>query len=155
MQVPAIPVKVFILLHFVFTSWALAVDWLPLSYLFCHLMMLTFGIWVVIQPSSHDANQVFLISVLFALLNDCVLIGIYFNPDANKRSSELRFAVAFTFFNLFLKPITMVFILVAYQEHGGAFDYSRVTQAFTSSSSAEQEYQDIPETRPSQPQPSY
>ena len=29
----------------------------------------------------------------------------------------------------------MVFILVAYQEHGGAFDYSRVTQAFTSSSS--------------------
>ena len=60
-------------------------------------MMLTFGIWVVIQPSSHDANQVFLISVLFALLNDCVLIGIYFNPDANKRSSELRFAVAYPY----------------------------------------------------------
>jgi hypothetical protein len=129
--------------------------------------MLTFGIWVVIQPSSHDANQVvknlgtwyrhyhltitnnhhhqqppsptttitnhhhqqppsptttitnnhhhyqstwvflllrhsksnfstyiflqlniflfiqFLISVLFALLNDCVLIGMYFDPDAS------------------------------------------------------------------------
>ena len=42
-----------------FFGWcrALAWDWLPLSYLFCHLMMLTFGIWVVIQPSSHDANQ--------------------------------------------------------------------------------------------------
>ena len=40
---------------------ALAVLWLPPSYLFCHLMMLMFGIWVVIQPSSHDANQVVII----------------------------------------------------------------------------------------------
>ncbi|CAB3990093.1 type-1 angiotensin II receptor-associated [Paramuricea clavata] len=117
-------------------------------------MMLTFGVWVVIQPSSHDANQVFLISVLFALLNDCVLIGIWYDSYLNKQSSDRRFAVAFTFINLFLKPITIIFILLGYQEHGGAFDYTRVTQAFTSSP-GEQEYQGIPEPKPSQPQPSY
>ncbi|XP_028393653.1 type-1 angiotensin II receptor-associated protein-like [Dendronephthya gigantea] len=146
-----IPLKIFILLHFMFTSWALAVDWLPLGYLFCHLMMLIFGIWVVIQPSSHDANQVFLISVLFALLNDCVLIGIYYPASW---TSERRFAVTFAFFNLFLKPITMIFITLGYQEHGGSFDYSRVSGAF-SSPQGEQEYQGIPEPKPSQTEPSY
>ena len=39
---------------------ALAVPWLGTSYGFAHLLMLVFGVWVVIQPSSHDANQVVL-----------------------------------------------------------------------------------------------
>ena len=56
-----------------FFGWyrALAWTWMPsLSYLFCHLMMLTFGIWVVIQPSSHDANQMVKNLVPIASFND-------------------------------------------------------------------------------------
>lgn len=140
MQVPTVPVKIFLFLHLIFTSWAMAAfSWLPFSYGFCHIIMFMFGIWAIIQPASHDANQLFLLSVLFAVLNDCVLIGIYFDADANKRSSTRRFAVAFAFFNLFLKPITIIFILLGYQDNAGGFDY---TQVF---SSEQQAYQTVPE----------
>lgn len=84
---------------------ALAYHWLPSGYCFCHSMMLIFGIWVVIQPSSHDANQVVMHlssgNTQISALNIVICI---------KMSYPTGFVAYFRNFQIILRPYSYYYI---------------------------------------------
>lgn len=150
---PPVSLKIVVAVHFVLTIWGDQIgDWLPVSYLFCNLLVLVVGVWAIASPTNEDASQMFLLGMLFTILHDIIVIAIYYNSDRN--SSHYRFCVGMAILSLILKPLSCLLIFQNHRSRGGEQGYNwsgtpYVTIEGHTSSQPQQGYTPVP--APGQP----
>ncbi|XP_068699327.1 type-1 angiotensin II receptor-associated protein-like isoform X2 [Montipora foliosa] len=125
-NLPSVSLKIVIAVHFVLTIWGDQIGWLPGTYLFCNLLVLAVGVWAVASPENEDASQLFLGGMLFTILQDIIVIAIYYDPDHHRfvYGSHYRFCVGMAILSLILKPLSCLLIFQNHRSRGGIQDYS-------------------------------
>ncbi|XP_045162865.1 type-1 angiotensin II receptor-associated protein-like isoform X2 [Mercenaria mercenaria] len=132
MNPPQITLKLIVFLHFIFTTWAcMCPQFLPLSYTYMNLFVLSLGVWSIVHHESSDAALMFMMCHLFSILHDIILLGIYEprgyavfeqNPQLyGTPRNEYRFSLGMAIVNLIAKPITAFLIYRIYRERGGSY----------------------------------
>lgn len=130
---PGLIIKVIWIVHFVLTSWALFAGWLPGVYMYTHMAVLAFGFWTIVANESVDAALMFLVTLLFSVLNDILCLALY-QPRAqnifeigrttSSQTNEYRFSLGMAITNLILKPLTIFLVLRIYQGRVQGSEYS-------------------------------
>ncbi|KAH9508693.1 hypothetical protein Btru_049650 [Bulinus truncatus] len=132
---PCLILKIVWVTHFVLTSWALFVGWLPHVYMYTHLGVLGFGVWALVSKESADAALMFLMTLLFSVLNDILCLALY-EPAAHDAYEEhivpttarnqYRFSLGMVITNLLLKPVTSYLIFRMYQSRSLGTEFNPV-----------------------------
>ncbi|XP_067049984.1 type-1 angiotensin II receptor-associated protein-like [Acropora muricata] len=122
---PPVSLKIVIAVHFVLTIWGDQIGWLPDTYLFCNLLVLAVGVWAVASPENEDASQLFLCGMLFTILQDIIVIAIYYDltHQSSLNGDHYRFCVGMAILSLILKPLSCLLIFQNHRSRGGLQDY--------------------------------
>ncbi|XP_060575278.1 type-1 angiotensin II receptor-associated protein-like [Ruditapes philippinarum] len=132
MNPPQVTLKLIVFFHFIFTTWAcMAQPFLPISYVYMNLFVLSLGVWSIVHHESSEAALMFLLCHVFSILQDIILLGIYeprgytyFESNPKKQGSsrnEYRFSLGMAIVNLIVKPITAFLLYRIYRDRGGSY----------------------------------
>ncbi|XP_065061133.1 type-1 angiotensin II receptor-associated protein-like [Rhopilema esculentum] len=118
-SLPTVPIKYFLISHFILVTWAALYLWMGECYIYSNYLVLIVGLWALKDKSSNEPMQFLLGIHLFTILNDIILLGMYF-PIFNKagNSARFQFTAAMAIINLLLKPVSGIFIFKEYQIRG-------------------------------------
>ena len=61
--------------------------WIP-SYLFTHVVVILIGLWASRDRNSFEPIIAYIIAVAISILNDIILLGIYFSDAQERADSE-------------------------------------------------------------------
>ncbi|XP_023220915.1 type-1 angiotensin II receptor-associated protein-like [Centruroides sculpturatus] len=117
-NVPNAPLKVVFFLHFLLTTWALQIDWLPPSYGYYNLVFLLLIIWSIHYRDSEEPVFMALVVDVAAIILDMISISIYFN---HANSHTMRFAIVMSIANIVIRPISAIILLRIYNERSGRY----------------------------------
>ncbi|KAL4221128.1 hypothetical protein ACF0H5_019387 [Mactra antiquata] len=132
MNPPRIALKLIVFIHFVLTTWGcMCQGFMPLSYTYMNLFVLSLGVWSIIHHENSDAVLMYLLCHVFSILQDIILLGLY-EPRAYatyeapegvpaSMKNEYRFSLGMCITNLIIKPITAFLIYRIYRERGGSY----------------------------------
>ncbi|ESO84389.1 hypothetical protein LOTGIDRAFT_236341 [Lottia gigantea] len=118
MSPPNLMLKIIVFVHFMLSMWAAqSPAFLPVSYVYMNIFILSFGIIAIFYTESSDAVLLFIVSLLISVIQDIIFLGIYEprGQDLVRNSStgilsEFRFSLGMCILNLIIKPVT-IFLL--------------------------------------------
>jgi len=117
-----VPLKFFLIAHFVLVTWAALYPWLGECYIYSNYLVLIIGLWAIKDKDSVEPLQFLLGIHVFTILNDIILLGMYFHQNTLLKGAYLtrfQFTAAMAIINLLLKPVSALFIFKEYQSRGG------------------------------------
>ncbi|KAM8789247.1 type-1 angiotensin II receptor-associated protein isoform 2-T2 [Rhynchonycteris naso] len=117
MELPAVNLKVIILVHWLLTAWGCLE--FSNSYAWANFTILALGVWAVAQRDSIDAISMFLSGLVATILLDIIYIGIFY-PRGNLTDTN-RFGAGMAILSLLLKPFSCGLVYHMYRERGGEF----------------------------------
>lgn len=126
LNIPAVPLQYFLIAHFVLVTWASLYPWLQEVYIFTNYFVLILGLWVLKDKTSKEPVQFMLGGHLFTVLNDIILLSMYFGDNQNSISnvaSRFKFTAAMAIINLLLKPVSALFMYKEWQDRQGDVQY--------------------------------
>lgn len=115
MELPAVNLKMILLVHWLLTTWGCLVFLGP--YAWANFTILALGVWAVAQRDSIDAISMFLIGLAVTIFLDIVHISIFY-PRQNLTDTG-RFGAGMAILSLLLKPFSCCLIYHMYRERGG------------------------------------
>uniref|UniRef100_A0A3B3SHB6 Angiotensin II receptor associated protein n=1 Tax=Paramormyrops kingsleyae TaxID=1676925 RepID=A0A3B3SHB6_9TELE len=124
MDIPAVDLKVIVLLHWMLSIWVITA-WFLLNYAWANCTMLALGVWAVAQKDSLDAVVMFLFGMALTILTDSVQLGL--NYPGDKASHEIQFSFSMAIISLLLKPISCFCIYRTYRARGGSCSIGKKT----------------------------
>ncbi|KAL9970235.1 hypothetical protein ACROYT_G022575 [Oculina patagonica] len=110
-------IKIVVSVHFILTIWGNQIGWLPATYSWCNLLVLAVGVWAIASSENEDASQLFLMGMLFTIIQDIIVFSIYYKTVD---SSHYRMAIL----SLILKPLSCLLIFQNHRSRGGEQSYS-------------------------------
>ncbi|XP_064598722.1 type-1 angiotensin II receptor-associated protein-like [Liolophura sinensis] len=122
--------KGFVLTHFVLTVWASMSAMFPVSYIYCHGIVILTGILAILHEESHTRVLMFLIFNIISVPLDVIFLSIFQpmaydifeHPNAGTGARNLyRFSLGMSIVNLLIKPLTCLVTFRIYQERGGSY----------------------------------
>lgn len=81
------------------------------------------GVWALGDQTSLEAITLYLIGMLFTILNDCITLGTYSKTGVAFGDGALdsaKFSFAMALISLIFKPIIVIFVLQEYNRRGGS-----------------------------------
>ncbi|XP_052573911.1 type-1 angiotensin II receptor-associated protein isoform X1 [Peromyscus californicus insignis] len=115
MELPAVNLKVILLVHWLLTTWGCIV--FSGSYAWSNFTVLALGVWAVAQRDSIDAIGMFLGGLVATIFLDIIYISIFYSSFATVDTG--RFSAGMAIFSLLLKPFSCCFIYHMHRERGG------------------------------------
>nr|XP_013009624.1 type-1 angiotensin II receptor-associated protein isoform X1 [Cavia porcellus] len=122
MELPAVNLKVILLVHWLLTTWGSIVFGGPYSW--ANFTILALGVWAVAQRDSVDAISMFLGGLLATILLDIIHISIFY--QWNVVSATGRFSAGMAILSLLLKPLSCFLVHHMYRERGGELHFHSV-----------------------------
>lgn len=130
MNTSNVMLKIVVAVHFILTIWAgMNPGYLPPAYIFMNIFILSFGAWAIACPESRDPVIMFLVLLLFSIIQDIVFISVYqpraydiFELPNSPQRHEYRFCLGMSIVNLILKPFTAFLLYRIFQDRGGTYD---------------------------------
>ncbi|XP_004863625.1 type-1 angiotensin II receptor-associated protein isoform X1 [Heterocephalus glaber] len=119
MELPAVNLKVILLVHWLLTTWGSILFEGPYSW--ANFTILALGVWSVAQPDSVDAISMFLGGLLATILLDIIHISIFY--PRNTISDTSRFSAGMAILSLLLKPFSCYLVHHMYCERGGELHF--------------------------------
>ncbi|XP_059143333.1 type-1 angiotensin II receptor-associated protein-like [Physella acuta] len=151
---PGLMLRVIWLVHFVLTSWAILSPWMSSTYLYTHVVVLAFGFWALVSSDNVEAVFMFLLTLVFSVLNDIICISLYaprgraiFSLDSD-RLHEYRFSLGMAITNLIIKPVTIFFTYRIYQSRAQGTDFNTGIPGLGSGQTVHGHYDNIDNTPP-------
>ncbi|XP_073089307.1 type-1 angiotensin II receptor-associated protein isoform X7 [Manis javanica] len=135
MELPAVNLKVILLIHWLLTTWGCMVFSGP--YVWANFTILALGVWAVAQRDSIDAVSMFLGGLATTIFLDIIHISIFYPRDS--LSDTGRFSAGMAILSLLLKPFSCCLVYHMYRERGGELLYT----GFLGSSQERSAYQTI------------
>eukprot|EP00112_Aurelia_sp_Birch-Aquarium-sp1_P007558 Seg1823.12 transcript_id=Seg1823.12/GoldUCD/mRNA.D3Y31 product="Type-1 angiotensin II receptor-associated protein" protein_id=Seg1823.12/GoldUCD/D3Y31 len=124
LNLPAVPIKFLLIAHFVLVTWAALDLWLKECYIYSNYLVLIIGLWAMRDKNSIEPMQFLLGAHVFTILNDIILLGMWF-PVADRVTTlatsirpQFQFTAAMAILNLILKPFSALFMFKEYQDRG-------------------------------------
>ncbi|KFV72273.1 Type-1 angiotensin II receptor-associated protein, partial [Dryobates pubescens] len=118
MELPAVSLKVIIMVHWLLTVWGCMNYMFPASYAWGNFTVLAVGIWAIVQRDSLDAITMFLFGLLLTVVTDIIHISLFY--PSNKDLTDLkRFSVGMVIFSFLLKPVSCYLVYQMCRERGG------------------------------------
>ncbi|XP_068014544.1 type-1 angiotensin II receptor-associated protein [Melanerpes formicivorus] len=118
MELPAVSLKVIIMVHWLLTVWGCMNYMFPASYAWGNFSVLAVGIWAIVQRDSLDAITMFLFGLLLTIVTDIIHICLFY--PSNKDLTDLkRFSVGMVIFSFLLKPVSCYLVYQMCRERGG------------------------------------
>ncbi|XP_054251014.1 type-1 angiotensin II receptor-associated protein [Indicator indicator] len=118
MELPAVSLKVIIMVHWLLTVWGCMNYMFPASYAWGNFSVLAVGIWAIVQRDSLDAITMFLFGLLLTVVTDIIHISLFY--PSNKDLTDLkRFSVGMVIFSFLLKPVSCYLVYQMCRERGG------------------------------------
>lgn len=115
MELPAVNLKVILLVHWLLTTWGcLAFSG---SYAWGNFTILALGVWAVAQRDSVDAIGMFLGGLVATIFLDIIYISIFYSSVAVGDTG--RFSAGMAIFSLLLKPFSCCLVYHMHRERGG------------------------------------
>ncbi|XP_006989116.1 type-1 angiotensin II receptor-associated protein [Peromyscus maniculatus bairdii] len=115
MELPAVNLKVILLVHWLLTTWGCIV--FSGSYAWSNFTVLALGVWAVAQRDSIDAIGMFLGGLVATIFLDIIYISIFYSSFAITDTG--RFSAGMAIFSLLLKPFSCCLIYHMHRERGG------------------------------------
>ncbi|XP_036112547.1 type-1 angiotensin II receptor-associated protein [Molossus molossus] len=115
MELPAVNLKMIILVHWLLTTWGCLLFGGP--YAWANFTILALGVWAVAQRDSVDAISMFLGGLAATILLDIIHIGIFYPRD--DLTDTGRFGAGMAILSLLLKPFSCCLVYPMYRERGG------------------------------------
>ncbi|XP_040843854.1 type-1 angiotensin II receptor-associated protein isoform X1 [Ochotona curzoniae] len=115
MELPAVNLKVILLIHWLLTTWGCIV--FSGSYAWANFTVLALGVWAVAQRDSIDAISMFLGGLLATVVLDIIHLGVFY--PRSSLSDTSRFGAGMAILSLLLKPLSCYLVYHMYQERGG------------------------------------
>ncbi|XP_005404050.1 PREDICTED: type-1 angiotensin II receptor-associated protein [Chinchilla lanigera] len=119
MELPAVNLKVILLVHWLLTIWGSMVFGGPYSW--ANFTVLALGVWAVAQRDSIDAISMFLGGLLATILLDIIHISIFYPRSTN--SATEQFSAGMAILSLLLKPFSCYLVHHMYRERGGELHF--------------------------------
>ncbi|XP_036781051.2 type-1 angiotensin II receptor-associated protein isoform X3 [Manis pentadactyla] len=126
MELPAVNLKVILLIHWLLTTWGCMVFSGP--YVWANFTILALGVWAVAQRDSIDAISMFLGGLATTIFLDIIHISIFY-PRASL-SDTGRFSAGMAILSLLLKPFSCCLVYHMYRERGGFLGSSQERSAY-------------------------
>ncbi|XP_073089303.1 type-1 angiotensin II receptor-associated protein isoform X3 [Manis javanica] len=120
MELPAVNLKVILLIHWLLTTWGCMVFSGP--YVWANFTILALGVWAVAQRDSIDAVSMFLGGLATTIFLDIIHISIFYPRDS--LSDTGRFSAGMAILSLLLKPFSCCLVYHMYRERGGELLYT-------------------------------
>ncbi|XP_011361844.1 type-1 angiotensin II receptor-associated protein isoform X2 [Pteropus alecto] len=133
MELPAVNLKMILLVHWLLTTWGCLVFLGP--YAWANFTILALGVWAVAQRDSIDAISMFLIGLAVTIFLDIVHISIFY-PRQNLTDTG-RFGAGMAILSLLLKPFSCCLVYHMYRERGGFLGPSQDRSAYQTIDSPE------------------
>ncbi|XP_041377228.1 type-1 angiotensin II receptor-associated protein-like [Gigantopelta aegis] len=104
--------------------------YLPPTYLYMNGFMLAFGFWGIVNTESSQPILMFLVLLVFSVIQDCIFIGIYqprgydtveTRPVKASIRNEFRFSLGMSIVNLLIKPVTGFLLFRIMKSRDGDF----------------------------------
>ncbi|KAM6172222.1 type-1 angiotensin II receptor-associated protein [Erethizon dorsatum] len=115
MELPAVNLKVILLVHWLLTVWGSIL--FGASYSWANFTILALGVWAVAQRDSIDAISMFLGGLLATIFLDIIHISIFYPRVAI--SATGHFSAGMAILSLLLKPFSCYLVHHMYRERGG------------------------------------
>lgn len=124
---PVAPVLVPVVVHFILVSLVFLSSWLPGTYIFSHLILISIGLWACHAKKDILPALVFAGVVLITILLDIIQLGLYFpfyqdqnGQGRNTAERTWQFSAGMCIMNLLFKPIAIALACIAvYIRAGG------------------------------------
>ncbi|XP_040843855.1 type-1 angiotensin II receptor-associated protein isoform X2 [Ochotona curzoniae] len=126
MELPAVNLKVILLIHWLLTTWGCIV--FSGSYAWANFTVLALGVWAVAQRDSIDAISMFLGGLLATVVLDIIHLGVFY--PRSSLSDTSRFGAGMAILSLLLKPLSCYLVYHMYQERGGFLGSSQEHNAY-------------------------
>ncbi|XP_054435618.1 type-1 angiotensin II receptor-associated protein [Pteronotus mesoamericanus] len=115
MELPAVNLKMIILVHWLLTTWGCLLFSGP--YAWANFTILALGVWAVAQRDSIDAISMFLCGLVATIFLDIIHISIFY-PQSDLQDTG-RFGAGMAILSLLLKPFSCWLVSHMYRERGG------------------------------------
>ncbi|EDL14800.1 type-1 angiotensin II receptor-associated protein isoform 1 [Mus musculus] len=115
MELPAVNLKVILLVHWLLTTWGCLV--FSSSYAWGNFTILALGVWAVAQRDSIDAIGMFLGGLVATIFLDIIYISIFYSSVATGDTG--RFGAGMAILSLLLKPFSCCLVYHMHRERGG------------------------------------
>ncbi|KAK7811128.1 type-1 angiotensin II receptor-associated protein isoform X1 [Chionomys nivalis] len=115
MELPAVNLKVILMVHWLLTTWGCLV--FPGSYAWSNFTILALGVWAVAQPDSIDAIGMFLGGLVVTIFLDIIYISIFYPTSVINDTG--RFSAGMAILSLLLKPFSCCLVYHMHRERGG------------------------------------
>ncbi|XP_048206200.1 type-1 angiotensin II receptor-associated protein [Perognathus longimembris pacificus] len=119
MELPAVNLKVILLVHWLLTTWGCIVFSGP--YAWANFTILALGVWAVAQRDSIDAIGMFLGGLLTTIFLDIIHISIFYPQTV--LSDTGRFSAGMAILSLLLKPFSCCLVYHMHRERGGVLPF--------------------------------
>lgn len=117
MELPAVNLKMILLVHWLLTTWGCLVFSGP--YAWANFTVLALGVWAVAQRDSIDAISMFLGGLVVTIFLDIIHISIFY--PRHDFSDTGHFGAGMAILSLLLKPFSCCLVYHMYRERGGEF----------------------------------
>ncbi|XP_051029624.1 type-1 angiotensin II receptor-associated protein [Phodopus roborovskii] len=115
MELPAVNLKVILLVHWLLTTWGCLL--FSGSYAWSNFTVLALGVWAVAQPDSVDAIGMFLGGLVATVFLDIIYISIFYRILVTGDTG--RFSAGMAILSLLLKPFSCCLVYHMHRERGG------------------------------------
>lgn len=115
MELPAVNLKMILLVHWLLTTWGCLVFLGP--YAWANFTVLALGVWAVAQRDSIDAISMFLGGLVATIFLDIIHISIFY--PRHILTDTGHFGAGMAILNLLLKPFSCCLVYHMYRERGG------------------------------------
>lgn len=117
MELPAVNLKMILLVHWLLTTWGCLVFSGP--YAWANFSILALGVWAVAQRDSVDAISMFLGGLVTTIFLDIIHLSIFYPQHG--LSDTGHFGAGMAILSLLLKPFSCCLVYHMYRERGGEF----------------------------------